>query len=59
MELHNADISIHKLFFLTILVSNKLKEYLIVFVLRKLSNILKYVYQVKSTYASSSNFKDS
>ena len=59
MELHNADISIHKLFFLTILVYNKLKEYLIVFVLRKLSNILKYVYQVKSTNASSSNFKDS
>ena len=48
MELHNTDISIHELFFLIILVYNKLKEYLIVFVLRKLSNILKYVYQVKS-----------
>ena len=59
MELHNTDISIHELFFLTILVYNKLKEYLIVFVLRKLSNILKYVYQVKSTNDSSSNFKDS
>ena len=59
MELHNTDISIHELFFLTILVYNKLKEYLIVFVLRKLSNILKYVYQVKSTNASSSKFKDS
>ena len=56
MELHNTDISIHELFFLTILVYNKLKEYLIVFVLRKLN---KYVYQVKSTNASSSNFKDS